>query len=79
MIHDDDDDADAAERGVLREFGLQAVLAAAATGTHGGWLVELYADADTAPLEPFEPVVRLLVAEAVRGGRGVVAASRAVA
>ena len=54
---------------MLREFGMDAVLAAAASGAHGAWLVEIYADSDTAPLEPLEPAVRLLVAEAVRGNR----------
>ena len=64
---------------MLSEFGMDAVLAAAASGAHGSWLVEIYADSDTAPLEHVEPAVRLLVAEAVRGNRRALAAAQAVA
>jgi hypothetical protein len=74
VVHADDDDADPAERAVLREFGLQAVLAAGADGPGGSWLAEVYADSETAPLEPVEAAVRLLVAEAVRGRRALAAA-----
>jgi hypothetical protein len=79
IVHADDADADPAERAVLSEFGMDAVLAAAASGAHGAWLVEIYADSDTAPLEHAEPAVRLLVAEAVRGNRRPLTAAQAVA
>jgi hypothetical protein len=79
VVHTDDDDADPAERAVLSEFGMEAVLAAAASGAHGSWLVEIYADSDTAPLEPVEPAVRLLVSEAVRTSRRPLTAAQAVA
>jgi hypothetical protein len=67
VVRADDPSADAAERAYLAQFGLVAVLAAAARDDEGGWLMEVYADASTVPLEPLEPVARLLVAEAVRG------------
>jgi hypothetical protein len=64
---------------VLSELGMHTVLAAAARDDQGAWLVELYADAATAALEPLEPVLRLLVAEAVRGGHAFPTGARAVA
>ena len=79
VVRAGDPEADPAERAVLTEFGMQAVLAVAARDDQGTWLVELYADGATAPLEPLEPVVRLLVAEAVRGGRSFPTGARAVA
>ncbi len=79
IVHADDDAADEAERTILHEFGMRAVLAAAADGANGSWLVEVYADAETAPLEPIEPALRLLVAEAVRGNRRALAPAQAVA
>jgi diguanylate cyclase (GGDEF)-like protein len=79
VVHVDDDRGDEAERAVLREFGMRSVLAAAADNAHGSWLVEIYADPDTAPLEPVEPALRLLVAEAVRGTRRALAPAQAVA
>ena len=77
VVRADDPAADDAERAYLAQFGLVAVLAAAARDDDGGWLVEVYADADTVPLEPLEPVARLLVAEAVRGGRSFQAPTQA--
>ena len=79
VVRVDDPEADEAERAILAELGMTAVLAAAARDDHGAWLVELYADAGTAPLEPLGPVVRLLVAEAVRGGHAAPAGAQAVA
>jgi diguanylate cyclase (GGDEF)-like protein len=71
VVERDDESADAAERAVLRELGMTAVLAAAAQGPGGPWLVELYAD-DTASaraLVPAADTIRLLVAEAARERR----------
>ncbi|HEY7381601.1 MAG TPA: HD domain-containing phosphohydrolase [Gaiella sp.] len=60
-----DADADPAERAILEEFGMTAVLAAAAEDGGNAWLVELFADGDPSPLEAAEAVTRLLVREAV--------------
>ena len=79
VVHGDDPLADEAEKVVLREFGMRSVLAGAATGANGSWLLEIYADAQTLPLEPLEPAVRLLVAEAVRGSRKPLSPAQAVA
>jgi hypothetical protein len=68
----DDEDADAAERALLAKWGMTGVLAAGIScDAAGGWLIELYADAATAPLECAEGALRLLVAEAIRGARPV--------
>jgi hypothetical protein len=62
----DDPEADPAERAVLEEFGLTAVLAAAATDDDGcAWLVEIYADGEFVALEAAHAATRLLVREAV--------------
>ena len=61
------EEADQAERRLLEEWSLTAVLAAAAPDASGAWLVELYADELTRDLHTAAPYVRLLVAEAVRG------------
>jgi diguanylate cyclase (GGDEF)-like protein len=79
VAHLDDPHSDEAEKVVLREFGMHAVLASAAHDPHGSWLLEVYADERTLPLEPLEPAVRLLVAEAVRGSRRSLAPAQAVA
>jgi diguanylate cyclase (GGDEF)-like protein len=68
VVAAEDEEADAAERKLLEDWSLTAVLAAAAPGgTIGSWLVELYADERTRDLHTAAPYVRLLVAEAVRG------------
>jgi hypothetical protein len=67
VVAAEDEEADAAERRLLEEWSLTAVLAAAAPGPNGSWLVELYADEHTRDLHTAAPYVRLLVAEAVRG------------
>jgi hypothetical protein len=67
VVAAEDEEADAAERRLLERWSLTAVLAAAAPGPSGSWLVELYADELTRDLHTAAPYVRLLVAEAVRG------------
>ena len=67
VVAAEDEEADAAERRLLEEWSLTAVLAAAAPSASGSWLVELYADERTRDLHTAAPYVRLLVAEAVRG------------
>jgi diguanylate cyclase (GGDEF)-like protein len=69
VVAAEDEEADAAERRLLEEWSLTAVLAAAAPGAKGSWLAELYADDATRDLHTAAPYVRLLVAEAVRGAR----------
>jgi diguanylate cyclase (GGDEF)-like protein len=68
LVLTDDPAADAAERALLAEWGMSGVLAAAAAQPpDGAWLVELYADGATGPLEAAEAPLRLLAAEAIRG------------
>jgi hypothetical protein len=67
VVAAEDEEADAAERRLLEEWSLTAVLAAAAPGDGGSWLAELYADDRTRDFHTAAPYVRLLVAEAVRG------------
>src|SRR4051794_19378566 len=67
VVAAEDEEADPAERRLLQEWSLTAVLAAAAPGAGGSWLAELYADDRTRDLHTAAPYVRLLVAEAVRG------------
>jgi hypothetical protein len=43
------------------------VLAAGVPAPGGTWLLELFADAQTLPMTPAGPALRLLGAEAVRG------------
>jgi diguanylate cyclase (GGDEF)-like protein len=77
VVAAEDEEADAAERKLLEQWSLTAVLAAAAPGAGGGsWLVELYADERTRDLHTAAPYVRLLVAEAVRGAAPEPAALR---
>lgn len=61
--------ADPAEVALLNEWGLDGVVAAAAPGSDRGWLLELYADEQTAALDQAESAIRLLVAEAVAKAR----------
>ena len=42
-------------------------MAAAAVADDTGWLIEIYADARSGPIEGARPALRLLTAEAVRG------------
>ena len=66
VVAAEDEEADEAERRLLEKWGLCAVLAAAAPGPAGAWLIEVYADEDTRDLHTAAPYVRLLVAEALR-------------
>jgi diguanylate cyclase (GGDEF)-like protein len=58
-------EADPTEVALLREWGLETMIAAAACRGDSGWLVELYADEQTAALDRAHASIRLLVAEAV--------------
>jgi diguanylate cyclase (GGDEF)-like protein len=65
----DDPQADSAERALLCAYGHHAVLGVAARGRDGAdWLLELYADERTWPLEGAVPELRLLVLAAVAAG-----------
>jgi hypothetical protein len=68
VVRAGDPTSDAAERALLGEYGMDAVVAAGAIepGT-GGWLIELYADSLTRECGDAEPALRLLCGEAVRG------------
>jgi diguanylate cyclase (GGDEF)-like protein len=79
VVAAEDEEADPAERRLLDQWSLTAVLAAAAPTESGSWLAELYADDATRDLHIAAPYVRLLVAEAVRDtGAGSAAARRAL-
>jgi hypothetical protein len=68
VVRADDPAADAAERALLTEYGMVAVVAAGAVEAgSGGWMVELYADSLTREPGDAEPALRLLCGEAVRG------------
>jgi diguanylate cyclase (GGDEF)-like protein len=70
----DDPEADAAEKALLAEWGMAGVVAAAGVQhAEGAWLVELYADGATLPIEAIEAPLRLLVGEAVRSAADTVA------
>jgi diguanylate cyclase (GGDEF)-like protein/putative nucleotidyltransferase with HDIG domain len=71
VVERDDPSADPAELAALHELGMAAVLAAAAEGAGGPWLVELYADdeASVRALSAAMDAVRLLVGEAARERR----------
>ena len=73
VLSADDADGDPGEIDLLRSFRMSALLAAAAPTDEGSWLVEIYADDTAVALEEAEPVVRLLVAEAVRRRTGLAA------
>ena len=66
LLRVDDADGDRAEIELLESFGMTALLAAAAPGDGGSWLVEVYSDGLPTLLEGAESTARLLVAEAVR-------------
>lgn len=67
LIQADDPNADAAERALLEQWGMTAVLLVAGIDGQGGWLLELFADPGTRPLAAAESAVRLLVTQAVHG------------
>ena len=64
-------EADPTEVALLREWGLETMIAAAACRGDSHWLVELYADEQTAALDRAHASIRLLVAEAVGGAPAV--------
>jgi diguanylate cyclase (GGDEF)-like protein len=66
-VRKDDPDGDAAEQALLEHAGYRALVAAAAVHRGAGWLVELYLDERSGPLEEARAALRLLVGEAVRG------------
>jgi diguanylate cyclase (GGDEF)-like protein len=69
-VRADDPGADDAERELLVEYGMDAVLEVGVVDGSGcGWLLEVYADAATGALPGVEPALRLLAGEAVRGAR----------
>lgn len=58
VVDVDDPRADAKERALLEEFGQRYVLAVACRGEGGaGWLLELYGDARSAPVQAAIPLV----------------------
>jgi diguanylate cyclase (GGDEF)-like protein len=65
VVYSDDPQADAAEREVLRRLDRAAVLAAAAADHDGTWLLEVYADARSAPLEEGRLEATLLARAAI--------------
>ena len=71
IIEADDPAADPAERALLVDWGMHAVLLATARGRGGGWLLEIYADVGTHNLYAAQGVVRVLVTQAVHGAREI--------
>lgn len=66
LLDREDPDADPAERELLDRWGMTSVLACGAVTQRGErWLLELYADGATVPLNEVLPALRLLSAEAV--------------
>jgi hypothetical protein len=73
----DDDQADPAERKILADYGMTATLMAGIPeADSGGWLVEIFADGQTAALTDVEPALRLLAREAVSPARRPARSSR---
>jgi hypothetical protein len=80
-----DEATDAGERALLEEWAMDAVLAVAASDEHGSWLLEVFADDQTADLALIEPAARALVLHCLYGGvpcdfsrsRAISAAARA--
>lgn len=74
VMRRDDPTADPAERAYLERFGRLAVLAAVASDQDGAWLLELYSDERSSPLEEGLLDLGLLVQAAVQrrlvGGDG---------
>ena len=70
LIETDDESADPAERQILVDYGMTAVLMAGVPDVDsGGWLIEVFADGRTAPLADVETALRLLAREAVSPAR----------
>ncbi len=63
----DDPAGDPAEQALLRHAGHHGLVAAASVHEGAGWLLELYWDARTGPIESVMAELRLLIAEALRG------------
>lgn len=61
----DDPKADEAERRLLVELGYRSVLAAATSDAEGRWLVELFGDERTPPMNEHLSVLRALVSHAL--------------
>lgn len=61
VAHVDDDHTDPAERAMLRAMGFGAVLVGAVAHGSGAYLVEVFADADTADLAPAGVRMQLLL------------------
>jgi hypothetical protein len=65
-----DPDADAAERQLLTDYGMTAmIMAGVPDPDSGGWLIEVFADGRTAPVASVEGALRLLAREAVSPAR----------
>ena len=69
-----DRDADPAERELLAELGFTGVLASAASDIEGVWLIELYADGDSADLSFAD--LRLQLVGRAAAGRSAAASER---
>jgi hypothetical protein len=67
VVAADDLTADPGEVAILRKLRASHVLGAGARNESGSYLLELYGDALTAPLEQARSEIRLLVLEAVHG------------
>jgi hypothetical protein len=63
----DDPDGDPAEQALLRRAGHTGLVAAATVHDGAGWLLEMYVDARTGPIEGAQAELRLLMGEALRG------------
>ncbi|MBW3603687.1 MAG: EAL domain-containing protein [Actinobacteria bacterium] len=59
-VHVDRDDHDPAERAVLDNDGMTAVVGLGGQDSDGGWLLELYADERSDDLEPYLPLARVM-------------------
>jgi diguanylate cyclase (GGDEF)-like protein len=67
VVSIEDDEADPEERALLEDWGMECVLVTGAPAPDARWMVELYGHDETSDLHTAAPIVRLLVAEAVRG------------
>lgn len=59
-VHVENPEHDAAERGILADLGMTAVLGIGAPDIDGAWLLELYADEHTDDLAAFAPLARMV-------------------
>jgi diguanylate cyclase (GGDEF)-like protein len=66
---------DPAEEDALAIAGYTSLVSAGATGSDGGWLIEVFGDPISMPFAGIEPVLRSLVAVAVAGGTAGAAAA----